>query len=248
MSTDNSTQTTLRQVLNDATRIPGRDWLFHPAVPLALIVRHPVAQRNSPLDLLRKKGGKFDANKAGLPRVVPNASKAYAVTGATRVEWAKEAGQTTTPAEIWPEEMSVKEMATFFLDELQHIEPNIRITQKLGEVAEKPAALAVRNARAQLPGTTVIGAFRIIYGQKNGAILLQRTVTELKRTWPRSIKEISAPVIRGMALLLSVPGGTVARKWRKLSPQILLQRARTRLAQHGGKGSMASHVAALLKK
>lgn len=225
--------------------IPGRDWRLHPAIPVDLITRHPKAQRSSPLAVLRKKG-KFDPNKAGLPRLVPNGTRFYAVTGATRSEWAKENGVTTMPAEVWPREMSVKGMADFFLDELQHVEPNIRTKQAIGEVAEKPIALAVRAAREELPGTNIIGAFRTVYGRKNGAALLQRTVRELKRTWPNAISGITAPVVSGMALLLE-SDGKIARKWRSLGPQLLLQRARTRQAQHGGKGAVSTHVAALLK-
>jgi hypothetical protein len=245
MSAAGSNYPEVAKIRKEVQRIPGRDWGFHSSVPVGLIARHPEAQRPSPLAVLRKKG-KYDPNKAGLPRLVPNGAKFYAVTGATRTEWATENGQTTTPAEVWPDEMSVRGMAEFFLDELQHVEPNIRIKQRLGEVAGKPVALAVKEAREELDGTAVIGALRTIYGKKNGASLLPKTVKELKRTWPRSLSEIPATVISGMALLLD-SGETVARKWRGLTPQMLLQRARTRQAQHGGKGTLASHVAMLLK-
>jgi hypothetical protein len=245
MSTRNSLPA-LIEVRKNVQSIPGRKWGFHPAVPIDLITRHPEAQRPSPLAVLRKKGKTYDANKAGLPRLVPNGEKFYAVTGATRTEWANESGERTTPAEIWPEEMSVKGMAEFFLDELQHVEPNIRVTQKLGEVAEKEIAIAVKQAREELEGTPVIGAFYTIYKKKNGPALLQRTVKELKKTWPRAISDISATVISGMAILLE-SGASPNRKWRSLGPQMLLQRARTRQAQHGGKGTIASHVSALLK-
>lgn len=240
-----STRVSVETVLAEAQPIPGRKWKFHPAVPLEIVTRHDVAQRASPLAVLRKKG-KFDPNKAGLPRLVPNGTRFYAVTGATRSEWAKENGERTTPAEVWPENMPVKGQAEFFLDELQHVEPNIRVKQQLGEVAEKAIAIAVREARAQLPGTQIIGAFRTIYGKKNGAALLDRTVKELKRMWPRQIAGISAPVVAGTALLIS-SDTRPADKWRKIGPQMLLHRARTRQMAHGGKGALSVHVAALLK-
>lgn len=243
-----ASQKSIGEIRKAAMPIPGRTWLFHPAVPVGLITRHPTAQRASTLTNLKNKneGRGFDADMAGVPRLCPNGSKFYAVTGATRTEWASEVGEPTMPAEIWPDEMPVKEMAEKFLHETVNTPPNICTTQRLGVLAEERIALAVKEAQEELRPTVIVGAFRSIYRKKNGPALLKKTVAALKKMWPRNIKEISAPVVSGMALLL-LSGGTPATKWRRLGPKMLLERARLRQASFGGKGNLPSHVAALLK-
>lgn len=247
MNTGNSLPAMI-EVRKNVQTIPGRKWGFHPAVPLSLIIRHPEAQRPSTLDRLRKKAGEYDANKAGFPRLVPNGQKFYAVTGATRTEWAGESGMSTTPAEVWPEEMSVGGMAAFFLDELVHVQPGGRMVQKIGEVALKPIALAVKEARARYLGSAnIVGAFRTIYQKKNGPALIRRTVDELQRLWPDAqFGTVSASVVAGMCIVLENKQKP-ANKWKGLGPQVLLEKARTRQARQGGKGSVAAHVAAVLR-
>ena len=201
------------RILNEAIPIPGQTWLFHPAVPVNLIRRHPVAQRESQLLRLMKKAGELDEDKLGVVRISPGGDKFWAITGATRVEWMQKEGRETVPAQVYPIEMTEAQMSKGLLDEATSIALSAAVKQEKGEVAGDKDALLIKRIREEiLPGVAAIGEFYVIL-RKDGEEFLIKVAEELRRTWPQETHTIPAPVIGGMAVLLR-SGGVVAAKFR----------------------------------
>ncbi len=239
----------IRRLIKEAIRVPGGNWLLHPSIPLWLFKRHPKAQRNSVLSRLRKCAGVFDVDKAGLPRFVPNSGALYAVTGATRCEFAIESmgKDATLPGELWPEEQSEKEMANFFLDELRHVEPGIGTKHSIALVANRRDAKLVDVAIKKVPmGFKSLGAFYFALGLWDGENTLRKTALEIRRIRPRGKEFIPGAIIRGTAILVS-RNQAISNKWKKKKWSLALERARTSRARSGGNGSIAEHTARILQ-
>jgi hypothetical protein len=237
----------MEKIIAESIPIPGSEYRFHPAVPVRLFERNKDAQRKSPLPRLKKKGGKFDVSRAGIPRVVPNGTKFYPVIGATRCEWAREANgpDSTLPVEVFPEEMSNAQQAAAFLDELVSNPPGTKTQHTIGVVTGRQKYLDVAEAEKRLKGNLSIGALTII--RKSGADLLRATVDEALRCFPNEAAKIPSAVLRGIAITID-DGTAIAERWRRsrVPASALLSRARIRQSQHGGHGTVYSHVAALL--
>ncbi len=250
----------ISDVIKGSISIPGSGWKLHPAVPLRMIKRHPRAQRASVLRRLKRAiaGEGFIKDKAGLPRIVPNNGHFYAVTGATRTELAIETsgGHGTIPCEVWPTEQTEQQMAEFFLDELRHVVPGIGTKHDLALVAKRRDAKLVQNAIQKIPGANKsVGCFYFILKMKAGEVLLEQTVREIVKTWPKqalsSQSVFPGSIVRGVALLLR-SGRPVARKFRVqhgprvISPVEVQKDARLRKTGNGGRGTISSHVADVL--
>lgn len=236
--------------VRQGVKIPGSEWVLHPAVPVGMMERHKKAQRASTLRrLMKKTGEQFDLGIAGVIRIVPNGDKFYPVIGATRAEYAKliHGPDYTMPAEILSREADVKEMAKLFMDELVSNPPGTEVKHEIGVVTGRQKYLDVENAREALLYNKSIGALTMIRQQKDGGELLKAVVAEVTRLWPRDVRNIPASVLRGVAHVLTRKNHKpIQAKWKRIGPKVLQLRAREKKAKSGGKSLMYRHVADLL--
>lgn len=202
------------------------------------LVRHDRAQRPASPKKWIKKIVRWDEDKVGYLRVCSDGNgKFWVIDGAHRAEYAANA---FGPAhQLWcivePGTPTVQQIAEWFLSENRDVlSMGVESMHNVALVAGEPLARFIEDQRTRLQNSRVLSGLYTIARQYDRNMLIQTIYSAIKLWGPQA--EVPGVVLAGIALYRSrFKEDKLYRPInRKREPALLLSKAVTQKARHGG--------------